>query len=266
VLGAPVTIGHSRPHGAASLGPAPYSRRLHAIARPYGHAAGFEGRRAEIIDVAARLMAERGYRAVSMDVLGAAVGLGKGALYHYIGSKEHILVAIQGRVLEPLLQLSRPIAAVPADPLVRLRLVSRALLEVMLGRLEYVRVYEHDLRNLRGANRTALVRQRREFEAIVTGLIAEAMGSGTFRPGDPHLATLQFLNLHNRTYEWFDARGPWDAAYLSEAYCRTLFGGLCAGAYDEAALEERVAQSWATFPPVEPPPGRPVRPRRPRTR
>ncbi|MGH1553825.1 helix-turn-helix domain-containing protein [Streptomyces sp. L7] len=43
----------------------------------------------------------RGYAATSIGDLGRAVGLAKGALYYYIGSKENLLIEIQSRVLRP---------------------------------------------------------------------------------------------------------------------------------------------------------------------
>jgi AcrR family transcriptional regulator len=192
------------------------------------------------------MMAERGYRAVTMEELATAVGLGKGALYHYIGSKEKVLIAIQSQVLEPLLNAIQPIAKLDARPLIRLRLTSRVLLTVMLGHLEHVRVYEHDLRALGAESRRMLVSQRAEFELHVRGLIEEAVRERSFRRLDSRLATLQFLNLHNHTYEWFDPSGPWDAEFLSKEYCRTFFSGVCSGSYDEADVERKVKVLWRT--------------------
>lgn len=56
------------------------------MARPPGHGAGYEPRREEIIDRAAVLFAEKGYAATGVNEICEAVGLGKGALYYYIGS------------------------------------------------------------------------------------------------------------------------------------------------------------------------------------
>ena len=49
--------------------------------RPPGHGPGFEVRRQKIIDVAAALFARQGYAATSINELGEAVGLAKGALW-----------------------------------------------------------------------------------------------------------------------------------------------------------------------------------------
>lgn len=196
--------------------------------RPPGHGPGYEIRRQEIIDLAAELFAKRGYAATGIAEICAAVGLAKGALYYYIGSKENLLVEIQYRVMQPLLAVSRRIARLDADPLVRLRLLSEELLRNILRRLDHIRVYEHDHPHLSGQNRTRFLRQRDEFEGIITNLLSEAIDRGTFREMHPRLAMLQFLNLHNHTYQWVRPDGAWDAGLLSHEYCTTLFNGFSA--------------------------------------
>ena len=51
-------------------------------------------RREVIIDTSARVFARRGYHATGIAELCTVNGLGKGAFYHYIGSKEELLAAI----------------------------------------------------------------------------------------------------------------------------------------------------------------------------
>ncbi|WP_326565611.1 TetR/AcrR family transcriptional regulator [Amycolatopsis rhabdoformis] len=216
--------------------------------RPPGHGPGYEVKRQEIIDQAAALFAKQGYAATGIAEIGQVAGLAKGALYYYIGSKENLLVEIQDRVLRPLLTAARRIATLDEDPVLRLRLLSETLLDIILARLDHIWVYEHDYRHLRGANRARLLRQRREFERIVLEILTAAMDSGAFRRLDPRLAMLQFLNLHNHTYQWARPDGPWDAAFLSREYCATLISGFCSPGYDVADLEERVAQFRARVP------------------
>ncbi|GLY38908.1 TetR family transcriptional regulator [Amycolatopsis sp. NBRC 101858] len=213
--------------------------------RPPGHGPGYEIKRQEIIDRSAALFAQKGYAATGIAEIGEVCELARGALYYYIGSKENLLVEIQNRVMRPLLQSARRIVALDDDPVFRLRMLSHSLLENILARLDHIWVYEHDYRNLRGANRARLLRQRREFETLVEGLLAEAMDAGQFRKMDPHLATLQFLNLHNHTYQWVKPGGQWDAAYLSAEYCATLISGFRSQDYDPEYLDGRMRDALA---------------------
>ncbi|WP_460062913.1 TetR family transcriptional regulator [Streptomyces sp. YKOK-I1] len=193
--------------------------------RPPGHGPGYEVRRQKIIDTAAELFARQGYAATSVNDLGRAVGLAKGALYYYINSKENLLIEIQSRVMNPLLARARQITGLDADPLVRLRLLSESLLTIIFRRLDHIWVYEHDYRCLTGDHLDTLLSQRAEFERLVGRLLTEAVAQGRFREVDPRLATLQFLNLHNHTYQWAKPDGRWNAARLSAEYCDTLLRG-----------------------------------------
>ncbi|MEU4658441.1 TetR/AcrR family transcriptional regulator [Streptomyces sp. NPDC023723] len=209
------------------------------MARPPGHGPGFEVRRQKIIDTAAELFARQGYAATSVNDLGREVGLAKGALYYYIGSKENLLIEIQSRVMVPLLKRARQITELDETPLVRLRLLSESLLTILFHRLDHIWVYEHDYRSLGGAELGRLLGQRAEFEGLVSGLLAAAADEAVVRTGHIRLATLQFLNLHNHTYQWVRTDGPWGPAFLSRQYCDTLFRGL--GATDSGldAVEAR---------------------------
>ncbi|MDT2005566.1 TetR/AcrR family transcriptional regulator [Rhodococcus opacus] len=213
--------------------------------RPPGHGPGYEIKRQEIIDTSAALFAKKGYASTGIAELGTATGLARGALYYYIGSKENLLVEIQNRVMRPLLVSVRRIAALDVDPVLRLRMLSQTLLENILARLDHVWVYEHDYRSLKGANRTRLLRQRREFESLVEELLVEAMDDGSFRKLDPRLATLQFLNMHNHTYQWVKPGGDWDAETLSREYCATLISGFRNPTYHVDDLEDRMREYLA---------------------
>jgi AcrR family transcriptional regulator len=209
--------------------------------RPPGHGPDYEVRRQKIIDTAATLFARHGYAATSINELGRAVGLAKGALYYYIGSKENLLIEIQSRVMDPLLSRARQISGLDTDPLVRLRLLSESLLTIIFRRLDHIWVYEHDYRSLTGDYLDTLLGQRAEFEQLVRGLLTEAIEQGTFRAVEPHLATLQFLNLHNHTYQWVKPDGRWDAADLSREYCDTLLRGFSAPGAALPDVEEAAA-------------------------
>ncbi|HEX4247960.1 MAG TPA: helix-turn-helix domain-containing protein, partial [Pseudonocardia sp.] len=67
---------------------------------------------AKIIAVATELFARQGYHATGVAELGRAVGLGAGALYHHIGSKEELLLTIVRAHLEDVLAFgTRQLAA-----------------------------------------------------------------------------------------------------------------------------------------------------------
>lgn len=211
--------------------------------RPRGHGPNFHKKKNEIVDLAARLFLERGYAATNLDDLSVAVGLGKGALYYYIKSKQDLLVEIQSRVVLPAQMIADEISKLDLDPVLRLRILSEAILTLMFQRLPHIWAREHDSRHLSGKNLEQSNRERRLFENSVSCLMDEAISSGIFRHMEPRLAMLQFLNLHVHTYRWVNPEGDWTACDLSQEYCKTFFRGMWSegSLYDSAGLEARLA-------------------------
>lgn len=76
--------------------PTPPKRRP---GRPPGGQLGAAHRRAAILDAASDLFERRGYAAVSLGEIAAAVGVTKAALYHHFPSKEAIYAEIMRHVL-----------------------------------------------------------------------------------------------------------------------------------------------------------------------
>jgi AcrR family transcriptional regulator len=206
--------------------------------RKPGHGPAWEGRRQDVIDLAAELFASKGYAATGIAEVGKTVGLGTGALYYYIGSKENLLVEIIERVLVPLAALARRIAALDEPILLRLRLLSEAILELIMERLDHIWVYEHDHRYLSGPSRGQIVRRRDEFEDIVSDLFREAIDEGAVQNIDPKLAMFQFTNLHSHTYAWAGSIKGLKASDLSAAFCSTIFFGMAQA--DDGDLEAQV--------------------------
>jgi AcrR family transcriptional regulator len=205
--------------------------RCHEVAeeailpRPPGHGPEYDSRREQIIDQAAALFAKRGYAATGTADLCREVGLGKGAFYHYIDSKETLLVEIQSRVLGPLLEEAQRLSCLEQTALVRLRLLSQHLLDVIFSRLDHIWVYEHDYRHLSKENRQRVLNQRHQFERYVTALLQDAMTSGQIERADAQLLMLQFLNMHNHTYQWARLGSQLDPDTLSATYFSTLMRG-----------------------------------------
>src|SRR5690606_94983 len=85
-----------------------------------------EERWEQILTVSAELFSSKGYHGASLDDIGERLGIQKAALYHYVRSKEDILVEIYDRMLTRAEAEVLPIADEPFAPDERLRrMVSR---------------------------------------------------------------------------------------------------------------------------------------------
>ena len=84
---------------------------------------------AEILESAARLFAERGYAATSMQDIGVELGTSRSSLYHYFSNKEEMLTRLVGDlVLSSEIALGQMKAGDEEDAVAQLRRAVDALL------------------------------------------------------------------------------------------------------------------------------------------
>lgn len=102
-------------------------------------------RRQQILDVAAELFAERGFHGVTVDDLGAAVGVSGPALYHHFASKEELLGEMLVSISEYLLDGGRCRVAAAAGPSDALDELLRGHIEFALDRTSLITVHVREL-------------------------------------------------------------------------------------------------------------------------
>ncbi|MEZ5101818.1 MAG: TetR/AcrR family transcriptional regulator [Thermoleophilia bacterium] len=207
--------------GADDAGETPdRARRTRSRAR-------FEARQREIVDIAARLFADRGYHATSVDDLTAATGLQRGGLYHYIGSKEALLFRIHERFIAPLLEAAREIEQRDEPAEQRLRALARALMRDIADYQPQVTVFIQEWRTIRADPRAGeLVEARRAFEAVLERVLADGVAEGTFRLDDARLAQLGFLGMFNYSYQWFRSSGGVPPEQVADRFCDVFLDGI----------------------------------------
>lgn len=159
-----------------------------------------------ILRIAAELFAEKGYAATGVAELSTATGLGKGALYHHIASKEDLLFQLSKRHIEESLENGEAIVELDITPVDKLRLLSREQMRAIAGHLAEVTLYFREGHALTGERREALQRIRERWETVWERIFEEGVEAGVFRPVDP--VTLRgVLGIFNYSWVWFRADG-----------------------------------------------------------
>src|SRR4051812_13633892 len=98
--------------------------------------------RAAVLEAAARLFAEHGVEAVSLDQVAAAAGVGKGTLFRRFGDKSGLAVALldnRESVLQEAILHGPPPLGPGAGPAERLTAFTDAYLDYLLPHLALVR-------------------------------------------------------------------------------------------------------------------------------
>jgi AcrR family transcriptional regulator len=191
-----------------------------------GRSAKWQARRETIIDTSARLFASRGYHATGITELCEANGLGKGALYHYIGSKEELLAAIHDRVMDEVMLGAERAAAAGGSPTTQLAMLGRELLDVIHRYPDHVWVFLHEFPALTGERAATFRERRRDYERQVESVLRAGVESGEFRDLDPWLTARAWLGMHNYTYLWLRAGGSLSARDVAQPFADIFMRGI----------------------------------------
>jgi AcrR family transcriptional regulator len=185
-----------------------------------------EVRRQAIIDTSARIFARGGYHATGINELCTANDLGKGALYHYIGSKEELLAAIHDRVMDEVMLGANRVTEAGGSPSRQLAMLGEELLDVIHRYPDHVWVFLHEFPALTGERAAQFRVRRREYERRVEAVLQAGVDAGEFRPLDARLTAMAWLGMHNYTYLWLKPGGPLSARDVAKPFAEIFMAGI----------------------------------------
>lgn len=186
----------------------------------------WQARREAIVDTSARLFARRGYHATGIAELCEGNDLGKGALYHYIGSKEELLAAIHDRVMDEVLAGGERVGRMGGSPSVQLANLGEELLDVIHRYPDHVWVFLHEFPALTGERAARFRGRRREYEKQVESVLRAGIETGEFRDLDPWLTARAWLGMHNYTYLWLRPGGNLSARDVAKPFAEIFMRGI----------------------------------------
>ncbi len=192
--------------------------------------ANWQTRRDAIVDTSARVFAQQGYHATGIAELCTANQLGKGALYHYIGSKEELLAAIHDRVMDEVMNGAERVAAAGGTPSEQLGMLGDELIDVIHRYPEHVWVFLHEFPALTGDRAEQFRKRRQTYERRVEAVLKAGVESGEFRKIDPWLTARAWLGMHNYTYLWLKPGGRLSARSVAKPFAEIFMHGIAQGA------------------------------------
>ncbi|MBX6382844.1 MAG: TetR/AcrR family transcriptional regulator [Microbispora sp.] len=183
-------------------------------------------RRAEILEAAANLFAARGFHGVSIEDIGAAVGVSGPALYRHFSGKEALLTEMLLDISERLREQGARLATT-ADP----DTAEAALDALLSGHIEFalnhpalIRVHERELDNVPEPARRAIRRLQRLYAEEWVSVLSELHPECP--PGRLRAATHAIFGLLNSTPRSAGELAPEDMAELLRAMARAALSRL----------------------------------------
>jgi AcrR family transcriptional regulator len=166
------------------------------------------GRTEQVRTAALELFAAQGYRATTVDEIGARVGIRGPSVYKHFRSKQELLVDIVVGTTGALLAAQR--AAVRSSGDVREQL-HRAVEAHVRFHAEHPReafVAGREVGSLAEPHRSDVLRKQAEYERRLRRLVETGVRDGVFAVESPRLAAYALLDMGTGVAGWFRPGGP----------------------------------------------------------
>ena len=196
-------------------------------ARSTSNGNGAEGRVGQLLEIACRLFATRGYDGTSLRDIAEEAQITKAALYYHFPNKEALYQQILIANLETLTNRARE-AIDDADS---------ATEKVRNFMLTSADVYAEDPHawvagsnafwsGMGAAGRAAMVKRRDKYERLLRACIVEGIAGGEFRKVDPALTGRLLLSTLNQLTRWHSPQGRLTPREVIDQYLDIILRGL----------------------------------------
>ncbi len=190
-----------------------------------GRASGYDDQRDMILVHAARLFAQRGYPATSMNQVAEACGLSKATIYHYFRDKYALLISIADGHVSRLQLLVAELGRDAVAPELQLRELIRRIVEEYADAQDAHRVLTEDVKFLEFDDRKRVLDKERE---VVAGF---ARTVGAIRPDLAQAAlskplTMLLFGMVNWMFMWMKPGGKLDHDAMAIVVADLFLGGL----------------------------------------
>jgi AcrR family transcriptional regulator len=187
-------------------------------------------RRAELLAIAARLFATRGYSQTTVRDIADEAGILSGSLYHHFDSKEAMLSEILREFMDGLLEQFSAIRDEGGSPRESLDGLVRSSFRSIHDRPHQVALYQNEsglLAHLPDFD--FVLRTSRKIESVWLQVLAAGRESGEFRPELDSAIVYRFIrDTVWSTVRWYNPRGRLKHEALADQYLQMLHGGLLA--------------------------------------
>lgn len=188
-----------------------------------------EMRKADLLDAALNVFAEKGYDGASLQDIAERIGILKGSVYYYYKSKEDILFDVVKFVHDEHLENVRGLVAVAGDPLSRLRRLLEGHAMFVCSSIDRTTVFLREMDRLPPDRRDEILGPDHSYQRVFRDVIVEAQKAGQVGPEvNPKLATLWILGALNWLHRWYRPGRANAAEQVAAQFADQLTRGIAA--------------------------------------
>ena len=163
-------------------------------------------RREQLVVAAARLFAERGFHGVTIEELGASVGISGPGFYKHFTSKDAVLAEMLVGISQYLLDGGRNKVVESSSPENALQRLLQFHTDFALASPDLIKVQDRDLANLSAVEARRVRRLQRAYVELWTEVLLKK--DGTLDPDEARTKTHAIFGLLNSTPHSAASRDP----------------------------------------------------------
>lgn len=173
----------------------------------------------KIIEVATKLMSEKGYEGTSLQMIADKVGITKASIFHHFEKKEAILLAILHDVVPPVtIDLMLIVTNDSLNGCEKLKELIRMHMGYIAERGDVLKVYLTEFRHLSKGHKEKHLESRRLYTDLVLQIVKEAREEnfGQFQGLDPVIVANSLLGMCNWAVIWYRKNGRMSLDEISD--------------------------------------------------
>jgi AcrR family transcriptional regulator len=186
---------------------------------------------------ALQLFAAKGFEATGIRDIADRAGLSTAALYHYMGSKDELLVAFMVESMTELTRVARAALAGAASPAAQLSALVRTHVGFHTLDAQRSLVADDELRAVSDPAFIKVMQLRDGYERLWADTLERGQRSGEFRFADGRITRLALLEMCNGVARWYSDRGRMNPAEIADCFADlalAMVGATLTGAAEDA--------------------------------
>jgi AcrR family transcriptional regulator len=180
----------------------------------------WDRKRAAILTAAGEVFAERGFKGGTTKEIAERSGLSQPSIYHYVGSKNDLLLEIVREVDAYGARIFDRLKEAGDSPVEKLRLIIHAQLELALESPSLYEVYWHEQRSLPAELAGELTKGRSGYIRRVDRITRECQAAGALPANhSSRVLTEGILGMLHVATRWYRPGGKYEPSEIADAFC-----------------------------------------------